>query len=115
MYWFSFKNKDLRESKATGEVVVKLLDPEQRYKLFMVVEKAVKGPLKKVTEEEADSDHRITGKTVVRRDKVKAGALHGIDQEMWEQGRENDTSCDHSLKRMANQTLCLLRKKTASS
>ena len=71
-----------------GEVVLELLDPDEQYKLFTVVGKAAKEPLAPITEEEGVSEHRIKGKTVVRGDQVSAGSLHGIDQQMWEKGRE---------------------------
>ena len=88
VYWVSFENDDLRVTKAMGEVVLELLDPDEQYKLFTVVGKAAKEPLAPITEEEGVSEHRIKGKTVVRGDKVSAGSLHGIDLEMWEKGRE---------------------------
>ena len=34
VYWVSFENEHLRVTKATGEVVVKLLAPDKCYKLF---------------------------------------------------------------------------------
>ena len=88
VYWVSFENDDLRVTKAMGEVVLELLDPDEQYKLFTVVGKAAKEPLAPITEEEGVSEHRIKGKTVVRGDQVSAGSLHGIDQQMWEKGRE---------------------------
>ena len=68
--------------------MLELLDPTKHYKLFTVIGLADKDPLALVTEEEAKFDYRITGKTIVRGDGVSAGALHGIDQDMWEKGRE---------------------------
>ncbi len=88
VYWVSFENEDLRVTKAMGELVLELLDPDEQYKLFTVVGKAANEPLAPVTEEEGVSEHRIKGKTVVRGDQVSIGALHGIDQQIWEKGRE---------------------------
>ena len=88
VYWVSFENDDLRVTKAMGELVLELLDPDEQYKLFTVVGKAAKEPLAPITEEEGVSEHRIKGKTIVRGDQVSAGSLHGIDQQMWEKGRE---------------------------
>ena len=47
--------------------VLELLDPDRQYRLYTVVGKAAKEPLAPVTEE---------------------GSLHGIDQQIWEKGRE---------------------------
>ena len=88
VYWASFENEDLRVTKAMGELVLELLNPDEQYKLFTVVGKAAKEPLAPITEEEGVSEHRIKGKTIVRGDQVSAGSLHGIDQHMWEKGRE---------------------------
>ena len=88
VYWVSFENDDLRVTKAMGEVVLELLDPDEQYKLFTVVGKAAKEPLAPITEEEGVSEHRIKGKTVVYGDQVSAGSLHGIDQQMCKKGRE---------------------------
>ena len=88
VYWVSFENEDLRVTKAMGELVLELLDPDEQYKLFTVVGKAANEPLVPVTEEEGVSEHRIKGKTVVRGDQVSTGALYGIDQQIWEKGRE---------------------------
>ena len=79
VYWVSFENEDLRVTKAIGELVLELLDPDEQYKLFTVMGKAAKEPLAPIIEEEGASDHRIKGKTVVRGDQVSASALHGID------------------------------------
>ena len=65
-----------------------LLNPDDKYKLFTIVGKAAKEPLAPVTEEEGDSDHRVNGKTIVRGDGVNAGALNGIDEQIWMKGRE---------------------------
>ena len=88
VYWASFENEGLRITKSIGELALELLDPDEQYKLFTVVGKAAKEPLAPITEEESVSEHRITGKTIVRGDQVSAGSLHGIDQQMWEKGRE---------------------------
>ena len=88
VYWVSFENEDLRVTKAMGELVLELLDPDEQYKLFTVVGKAANEPLAPVIEEEGVSEHRIKGKTVVRGDQVSTGALYGIDQQIWERGRE---------------------------
>ena len=88
VYWVSFENEELRVTKAMGELALELLDPDEQYKLFTVVGKAAKEPLAPITEEEGVSEHRIKGKTIVRGDQVSAGSLHGIDQQMWEKGRE---------------------------
>ena len=88
VYWVSFENEDLRVTKAMGELALELLDPDEQYKLFTVVGKAAKEPLAPITEDEGVSEHRIKGKTIVRGDQVIAGSFHGIDQQMWEKGRE---------------------------
>ena len=119
VYWVSFENEDLRVTKAMGEVVLELLDPDQRYKLFTVVGKAAKESLAPVTEEEGASDHRIKGKTVVRGDQVSASALHGIDQQIWEKGREYLVFVRYELRPLPEQNgepgPMLAQKQTASS
>ena len=78
VYWVSFEPEKLRVTKALAEEVLELVDPDQRYKLFTVIGKAVKEPLAPVTEEE-ESDHYLTKNKVDRGDEITWGALHGID------------------------------------
>ena len=66
VYWVSFENEDLWMTKDMATEVLEFLDPTKHYKLFTVI-----GP--------TPSDR---GKTIVHRDGVSAGALHGIYQEM---------------------------------
>jgi len=88
VYWVSCENEDLRVTLQSAAVVVDHLDPDQRYKLFTVVGKAAIETLAPLNEEVGISEHRIEGALVTRGDQVTAGSLHGIDQGMWEKGRE---------------------------
>ena len=88
VYWVSFEGEDLRVTKDMASEIIELLSPNEHYSLFTAMGKAAKEPLATVLEEEGASDHRIMGKTIVNGDQVSAGALHGIDQQMWEKGRE---------------------------
>ena len=90
VYWVSFENENLRVTKDTAYEVLELLNPDEHYRLFTVVRKAVNEPLAQVTEEEGASDHRIKGKTIVSGDQVSSG----IEQHMWEKGREYRTNVD---------------------
>jgi hypothetical protein len=65
VYWISYENEDLRVTKEKLEIVLEMIDPDQRYKLFTIVGKANGEPLATVTVEEGVSEHRIRGKVIV--------------------------------------------------
>ena len=88
VYWVSYEDEERRVTKDLASVVLELLDPDTRYMLFTVVGKAACEPLAPVTEELGRSEHRILGRIVNRGDRICAGALHGIDLQIWEKGRE---------------------------
>ena len=88
VYWVSYEDEERRVTKDLASVVLELLDPDTRYMLFTVVGRAACEPLASVTEELGHSEHRILGRIVNRGDRICAGALHGIDLQIWEKGRE---------------------------
>ena len=88
VYWVSYEDEERRVTKDMASVVLELLDPDTRYMLFTVVGKAACEPLAPVTEELGRSEHRILGRIVNRGDRICTGALHGIDLQIWEKGRE---------------------------
>ena len=88
VYWVSYEDEERRVTKDLASVVLELLDPDTRYMLFTVVGKAACEPLAPVTEELGRSEHRILGRIVNRGDRICTGALHGIDLQIWEKGRE---------------------------
>ena len=87
IYWSSFEPESLRVNFDMGEVVVGLLNIDRSYKLFTVVGKSPRESLQPVVEEES-SEHCLTNKMINHGESIKAGAIHGIDLQLWESGRE---------------------------
>ena len=83
--------------------VLEMLDPDRRYKIFTVVDKAPDQPLVPITEEESRAEHKIRGSLVIRGDKVTLGALEGIDSNIWEKGREYLVYMRHELRPLPEQ------------
>ena len=107
---FTDENEDLRVTKATGELALELLDPDEQYKLFTVVGKAAKKPLAPITEK------RVSLNTASRERPLFAEiksvpALSTVSTSKCGKRAGNTsslsvTSFDPSLNRMASRASC---------
>ena len=87
VWWVSHEREALIANALLPEML-EMLDSDQSYKLFTVIDKAPAEPLALVSEAERRSENKIGGALFKRGDKITLGAMEGIDSGIWERGRE---------------------------